>query len=109
MIEKTAIQAMTREELEDEVIRLRTKYVWGLQVEDIASCVQKEDVDKLFEDKGALLSDEQLHNELLHVLVGHENFAIYDWVEYVQEAIPGFSKKTTALLFEYQKRALNKL
>lgn len=109
MIEQTAIQSMTREELENEVIRLRTKYVWGLQVEDIASCIRKDDVDELFEDKGALLSDEQLHNELLHILVGHENFGIYDWVEDVEEAIPGFSKKTNALLFEYQKRALFKL
>lgn len=102
------IKKLTREELEQEVFRLNRKYVWGIQVSDIASCVQRRDVGEPFEDKNSILSNEQLHNELFQRLVEFEDFAIYDWTEDVREAILGFSKKTNALLFEYQKREFSR-
>ena len=99
-LELAEINAMSREELEQEVLRLRNKYVWGLQVADIASCVFAKDIEESNADQFNSVSNEKLHEDLLEALSTTEDFAIYDWFEDVREAIPEFTTETKEMLLE---------
>lgn len=106
-LELAEINAMSREELEQEVLHLRNKYVWGLQVADIASCVFVKDIEESAADQFNSVSDEKLHEDLLEALSTTEDFAIYDWFEDVRAAISEFATETKQMLLEYQKRQLS--
>lgn len=94
------------EELREELNQLKTKYVWGLQVEDFASASidRYEPIDDVFSEDE--LSDDELHFRAFHALKSTESYSMYGWAEDVSEASLEFSDDTMKLLRTVAKRWL---
>lgn len=84
MYNEKNVEEMTREELQLEVLTLRTKYIWGLQPEDFAVAVTDDDDWPL--KNVVIYSAEELSDADLRLKL-YENhkhwFTIGDWAEIV--------------------------
>ena len=84
MGEDKNVEEMTREELQLEVLALRTKYIWGLQPEDFAVAVIDDDNWSL--KNTVIYSHEELSDADLRLKLykNHKSwFTIGDWAEIV--------------------------
>lgn len=92
--------------LREELNRLKTKYVWGLQVEDFASAAV--DIDEPIEDvfSEEELTDDELHFQAFHALKSKEAYNMHEWSEDVSESANHFSDNTMKLLRTAAKRWL---
>lgn len=108
MNESRSVEEMTREELQLEVLALRTKYIWGLQAEDFAVAVTDDNNPALKE--AVIYSQNELSDAdlRLKLYTNHKsNFSIFTWAEdvcyYAEEA---FSKEDWNLVATMKERKL---
>ena len=106
---------MTKEELieqnqalREELNQLKTKYVWGLQVEDFASAAV--DTDEPISDNDIFsedeMTDDELHFKAFYALRTTESYSMHEWAEDVSESANHFSEDTMKLLRTAAKRWL---
>lgn len=97
------------QELKKEINALKTRYVWGLQVEDFAraSIGTIEETDKGCEVfTREELSDDELRYQAFHALREVEKYSSHEWYEDISEASDAFSAHTMKLLRTVSKRWL---
>lgn len=92
--------------LREELNQLKTKYVWGLQVEDFAGAAidSNEPIDDVFSDDE--LTDDELHFQAFHALKSKESYNMHEWAEDISESADHFSDNTMKLLRTAAKRWL---
>lgn len=107
------LQDMTKDELieqnkalREELNQLKTKYVWGLQVEDFADAAigTDESIEDVFSEDE--LSDDDLHFKAFHALRSTESYSVHEWVEDISESAEHFNDHTMKLLRTVAKRWL---
>ena len=97
------------QELREEINTLKSRYVWGLQVEDFASAyigaIEARDNDSEIFTREEL-SDDELHYQTFHALRVDEKYSLPapDWYEDIAEASFEFSEHTMKLLRTISKR-----
>lgn len=96
------------EELKRKLRQLKTKYVWGLQVEDFANAAVG--TDEPIDEADVFSEDEMTDNELnfhaFHALRINENYTVQNWYDDISEASEHFSDDTMKLLRTAAKRWL---
>jgi len=108
MYNEKNVEEMTREELQLEVLSLRTKYIWGLQPEDFAVAVT-DDNDWPLRNTVIYSAEEFSDADLrLKLYKNHKDwFTVGDWTEtvcyYSEEA---FSKEDWNLIATMKERKL---
>lgn len=97
------------QELKKEINALKSRYVWGLQVEDFASAaigtIKATDNDSEIFTREEL-SDDDLHYQTFHALREKEKYSPHEWYEDISNASDGFSAHTMKLLRTVSKRWL---
>lgn len=97
------------QELKKEINALKSRYVWGLQVEDFASAaigtIEATDNEcEIFTKEE--LSDDELHYQAFHALREEEKYSPHEWSEDIYESSDAFSVHTMKLLRTVSKRWL---
>ena len=97
------------QELKKEINALKSRYVWGLQVEDFASAAIGADGTPIKDSEiftKEELSDDELHYQAFHTLREEEKYSPHEWYEDISNASDEFSEHTMKLLRTISKRWL---